>query len=118
MRLRYKKYELNIEFKVGEGGLDCRRCKFLPYVELTTDKHYYNLREHFKYWVCFGWLSCKIQKHLHSKKIFWHNFVMNQCTPYFECCMHKVRDEDLDILKQICYAGDEQIPTVHISKRS
>lgn len=112
MELKYKDYVLSIEFKVGDGGIDCRRCKFLPYMAFSTRGYYYDLREHFKYRICFGWLSHRVQKHLYSKKIFWHDFVINQCTPYFECCIHKVEGKYLDVLKQICYARDEQIPSV------
>ena len=58
------------------------------------------------------WWSHLLQDWLYKRKIYWHNWIIDECTPGFECCMHKVKEEDKQILKDLRRAVEEEIPYV------
>ena len=113
MKINYKKYSLEITFK---HIMQPVRCKFIPDINFSDGETCFMIRRWLIIYVCFGWLSMRIQEYLRRKGIYWHDFIMNQCTKNFECCAKNLSEEDSNILKQICYARDEQIGTICINR--
>jgi hypothetical protein len=61
--------------------------------------------------VLFGWFSTPLQKFLYKHKIYWHDFLSGQCTPMFECCKHKIKNEkEAQLMKDIVRMSLEQQP--------
>jgi len=61
-------------------------------------------------------LSVDIQHFLYKRKIYWHNFIKDECTAGFECCLHKHTKEEQNLLKSIARASMENMDTVYVSK--
>ena len=63
------------------------------------------------------WWSHELQSWLYKRGIYWHNWIIDECTPGFECCMHKVPEEDKQILRDLVRAVEEQIPFVCVFRK-
>lgn len=64
------------------------------------------------------WWSHKLQDFLYKRKIYWHNWILGECTPYFECCIKnkKLTEEERSILNAVAYAAAEEVPVAYIKK--
>ena len=91
-------------------GKNCAIGKYNPCSSgswfLEIDDMHYLIRKNIFWW------SHELQAWLYKRKIYWHNWIIDECTPGFECCMHKVPEEDKQILCDIYRASQEQIPYV------
>lgn len=64
----------------------------------------------------FGWTRY-VQDFLYKRKIYYHNFFLNECTPMFECCINKVDEKDKQLLKSIAATNMEEIPYITINDK-
>jgi len=60
----------------------------------------------------FGWTR-HIQDFLYKRKIYWHNFFLDECCPFFECCAKT--EEDKKIVQQLGRALLEQQEIVYLN---
>lgn len=63
------------------------------------------------------WWSHELQGWLYKRGIYWHNWIIDECTPGFECCMHKIPLKDRQVFKDLYRAVEEQIGYVLYRKR-
>lgn len=73
------------------------------------DKHYLIRKTLF-------WWSHLLQAWLYKRGIYWHNWIIDECTPGFECCMHKVKDKNKQMLKDLAYVEQEQMTGLLVTK--
>lgn len=95
---------IEIDFKghiYGIGRTNPGSSNFMRRWALSIDDTIYDIRNYI-----FGW-SIHIQNFLYKRGIYWHNWLKDECTQGFECCMHKVPEENKNILKNIRRAFEE-----------
>lgn len=87
-------------------------CKINKDILIHTDKGIYFIRN-----ILFGKITRPIQMFLYKRKIYWHNWLVGEFTPFFECCQHKVKNEDeARLMKSLIRAKLEQQPIVYFNK--
>lgn len=63
------------------------------------------------------WWSHVLQGWLYKHHIYWHNWIIDECCPGFECCANKVKDPKMkQLLKDLHRAIEEQISGCYYSK--
>ena len=64
------------------------------------------------------WWAHDLQMFLYKRRVYWHNWFWDECTPYFECCTRnkKLTEEEREILNKVSYAGAEGVPVTYIKK--
>ena len=78
---------------------------------LGINDTYYLIRKNLFWW------SHRLQKWLYKHHIYWHNWIIDECCPGFECCSHKVKDPKMkQLLKDLHRSIEEQIPVFYYSK--
>ena len=56
------------------------------------------------------WWSHELQAWLYKRGIYWPNWIIDECTPGFECCMNKVSEDGKQSLRDLRRAVEEQMP--------
>lgn len=64
----------------------------------------------------FAW-TVPIQDFLYDRKIYWHNWFTDECTKGFECCRHKMNEEEQEFINKIVYASEEEMPVIYIKNQ-
>ena len=92
----------------GVGRTNPNSPNFMRRWALTVDDTIYDIRNYI-----FSW-STYIQDFLYKRGIYWHNWLKDECTRGFECCMHKCETEhEKNFLKSLTRAIEEQIPCLY-----
>ena len=119
IRLNHRKYKclhnyIELEIKnhiYGIGRTNPGSPNSLRRWTLTIDDYTYDIRS-----CIFSW-SRHIQTFLYKRGVYWHNWLIGECTPGFECCIHKVKkEEDRNFLKNLVRASLEQTPLLYYKK--
>jgi hypothetical protein len=86
----YCRHTTRIKIKIGLW--QCKECKKIGEFESFYSRGV--LKILYK-------LSRKIQLFLFNHNIHWHNTIVDECTPTFSCCWHKMSADEKKLMNEI-----------------